>query len=372
MTDDPITGKPFLEPPSTFHGVLDAMLAREAIDPGLASRLTAVREYLDEVDDTPRPFLTVLLRTQGRRIEPLKDALLCLSAQTDTDFEVIVLEHDAFEEDAAAVKQVIARLEPEFAARVRLLEVQGGTRAKPLNVGVLAAKGQYIAVYDDDDVLFANWVESFRAASHGDHGRLLRAVVATQTAAPELWPQDQDGFRTTSWPKAEYPDHFDLLQHLLVNYSPFMSWAFPRSLFFTYGLRFDEQLTVCEDWDVILRGSLICGVDDAPHLTSIYRRWEGGEYSYTKHSTEEWRVAEQRVIDRINSMAITMPVGSMGLMRGMVHYNTALDNYRFMFSGTSLRPPLHHVWNVARPGVKLAVRARNVLRRLRRRNHDSP
>ena len=75
------------------------------------------------------------------------------------------------------------------------------------------------------------------------------------------------GFRTSSWPKAEYPDHFDLLQHLLVNYSPFMSWAFPRSLFFTYGLRFDEQLTVCEDWDVILRGSLICGVDDVPHLT---------------------------------------------------------------------------------------------------------
>ena len=129
MTDDPITGKPFLEPPSTFHGVLDAMLAREAIDPGLASRLTAVREYLDDEDDTLRPFLTVLLRTQGRRLEPLKDALLCLSAQTDPTSRSSCSSTTPSRRMRLRRSKCSTRLEPEFAARVRLLEVQGGTRA---------------------------------------------------------------------------------------------------------------------------------------------------------------------------------------------------------------------------------------------------
>ena len=231
-------------------------------------------------------------------------------------------------------------------------------------MGVLAATGHYIAVYDDDDVLFANWVESFRAASHGDHGRLLRAVVATQTASRELWPQDQDGFRTVSWPEAEYPDHFDLLQHLLVNYSPFMSWAFPRSLFFTYGLRFDEKLLVPRTGTSFCGLAAVrCGGRGGPHcdLPPVARCRDVVHRAFP----DSWLESEQRVIDRIDASVYLMPPGSMQSSRRMIVYNTALDNYRFFFRGTDLRPPLHHVWNVARPGVKLAVRARNVLRRLR-------
>ena len=40
-----------------------------------------------------RPFLSVVMRTQGKRLESFKDALLCLASQTDQDFEVVVVEH---------------------------------------------------------------------------------------------------------------------------------------------------------------------------------------------------------------------------------------------------------------------------------------
>lgn len=352
---------------SSFAALLDSVAAAETVDAGLAERLHAVTEYLSVPDDASRPFLSVLLRTQGRRLEPLKDALLCLSAQTDEDFEVLVLMHDAIPENAADVRAIIDRLAPAFGARVSIHEVTGGTRAKPLNVGVDAARGRYLAVYDDDDLIFANWVEEFRRVSGGNGGRLLRAVVANQTVIPELWPQDQDGFRTASWPRPEYPEHFDQIQHFLVNFSPFMSWAFPRSLFATYGLRFDEELHVCEDWDVILRGSMLCGVDEVPALTSIYRRWEGGESSYSTHSSHDWRESEQRVIDRINDSVMMMPEGTMASLRKMVLLDTALQNYSFMFDGTSLRRPLNHLWDAARPGFKLLVRVRNKVRRLRQR-----
>lgn len=348
-----------------FVGLVDIVSGRAAVDPELRDLLTAVRQKLVEPDDAERPFLSVLLRTQGKRLEPFRDALLCLTAQTDQDFEVIVLEHDAAPEDAAAVRAIIDSQEQSFRDRLRLIEVTGGTRATPLNQGLLASNGHYIAVFDDDDLIFANWVEEFRTGSLVGDGRLLRASVANQVVRPETWPLGEAGFRTGSWPKAEYPVDFDQLQHLLVNYSPFMSWAFPRSLFFLYGVRFDEELLVCEDWDVILRGSLLCGVDDVDALTAIYRRWEGGVSSYTSHSTDAWKASEQRVIDRIDESVIMMPVGAMNAMRRMVLYNTALDNYRFIFNGTTLRFPLNRLWDLVRPGLRLAVRVRSKVRRLR-------
>lgn len=345
--------------------VLAALGAEPAAAPELAEAARTLSALITRDDTVQRPFLSVLLRTQGRRIEPFKDALLCLAAQTDEDFEVIVLAHDAFPEDLAGVTAVVESQPSAFRARITVIEVTGGTRAKPLNVGVEAATGRYLAVFDDDDLLMANWVEEFHSAAAAAPGRLLRAVVANQTAAPELWPHDQDGFRTSSWPKAEYPAQFDQLSHLLVNHSPFMSWAFPRSLFFTLGVRFDEQLVVCEDWDVILRGSLLCGVHDIAALTSLYRRWDRGESSYSLHSSDEWRASEQRVIDRLDAAALLMPPGSMSRLRATMLFTTAMDNYRVLFNGTELRWPLNRAFATLRPGAKFARRVRNRIRRLR-------
>ncbi|MEP6477783.1 MAG: glycosyltransferase family 2 protein [Rhodoglobus sp.] len=353
--------------PSSFVGLIDVISGRKNVDPELHRRLESVRQLLVAPKTHEGPFLTVLVRTQGRRLEPLKDALLCLAGQTVQDFEVILLEHNATKDAAREVRAIVDRLEPEFGSRVRILEVKGGTRSKPLNAGVHEARGRYIAIYDDDDLVFADWIEQFRDTAGTDGDRLARAVVANQVVVPEIWPQGQSGFRTASWPNSEYPKTFDLLQHMLVNYSPFMSWAFPRALFFTYGMRFDENLTVAEDWDVILRGSLLLGVDDVPALTAIYRRWVGGESSYTSHDTESWRASEQAVIDRIDEHVIMMPVGSFNAMRRMVLYNTALDNYRFIFNGTSLRRPLNWAWDAVRPGFRVAVKVRNRIRRLRAR-----
>jgi hypothetical protein len=201
---------------------------------------------------------------------------------------------------------------------------------------------------------------------HGT-GRMLRGIVANQKVTPEVWPHGEAGFRTFSWPAAEYPQTFQPLRHLVVNYSPFMSWAFPRSLFHVLGVRFDEELTVCEDWDVILRGSLLCGVDEVHALTAIYRRWEGGVSSYTLHSTESWRASEQRVIDRINGSVISLPPGSMQEIRSMLLFNEALVRYRFLFKGDELRRPVAVLWRTASPVVRILVRVRNKVRRMRAR-----
>ncbi len=335
------------------------------VDPELARRLEAVGEYIVEPRDEHRPFLTVLLRTQGLRIEPLKDALLCLQGQSSQDFEIVVLVHNATAENAAVVRAVLERQPPALRERIRVEKVEGGTRSKPLNVGVEAARGHYVAIYDDDDLLFGHWVETFEREAAKNDGRLIRSVVATQSVEPERWVGGEAGFRSLSWPNPEYPKEFDQLAHLLVNYSPFMSWAFPREVFFLYGLRFDEDLVVAEDWDMILRGSLLCGVDDVPELTAIYRRWQGAESSYSLHSSAEWLASERRIIDRIDRSVIMMPPGTMAKARRALGDADILRSHRHLFRSNQLRFPLSTAWRIASPFVRNMVRLRDRVRRFR-------
>ena len=349
---------------SSIARLLDDVSSRPHADPRWRAALNEARAVLAADLNSDAPFLSVLLRTQGKRLEPLKDSLLCLAAQTDQDFEVVLLVHDAAADATAEIERIVQWQVASFRKRITVVEVAGGHRGVPLNRGVEIAKGRFVAVYDDDDLVFAHWVEAFRQASLTSD-RLLRSITATQRVRPEAWSAEQAGFRTLNWPAAEYAKSFDQLAHLLVNHSPFMSWAFPAALFRVLGFRFDEELTVCEDWDLILTGMLAFGVTDVPHLTAIYRRWEHGESSYSRHSIASWAQSEQRVIDRIDAGSLLLAPGSMSQLRPIMVQTDALSQYRFLFRGNQLRPPLNYFWRMASPAVRLGVRGRNWLRRRR-------
>jgi len=352
----------------TLTAVLQQAVARPDADPELTARIAAVTDYLSAAsDESSAPFLSVIVRTQGLRIEPFKDVLLCLQAQSTSDFEVIVVVHNADPEHASLVREAVSAFPASFRERVRVIDVEGGSRSRPLNVGLEHANGRYLSFYDDDDIVFAHWVESFVTGAKQSPGVLLRAVVANQPVEPEVWARGVSGLRSAAWPRPEWDDSFDLVGHLVVNKSPFMSWAFPRTLFSTLGVRFDEELVAAEDWDVILQGALMLGVADVPELTSIYRRWTNAESSYTAHSGDDWRQSEQRVIDRINAMVLTLPPGNSVPLRQQVLFAEALHHYRFLFKGHQLRQPLLGAWKAAAPGMRLAVRVRDKVRRMRSR-----
>ncbi len=345
--------------PSMIAGILTDLAHQPHMDGKSSAKLLGLVSEFGLLPDETRPFLTVLLRTQGNRIEPLKDSLLCLAAQTDTDFELIVLAHNTNEEASRAIGRIVAEQPEGFAQRIRTVAVRGGTRGTPLNEGLKLANGSYIAVFDDDDLIFANWVEMFHQQAAHAGGRVLRARTAVQGIAPETWPHGQSGFRTASWPAAEYPAKFDVLQHFRVNQTPFMSLAFPRVVFSRLGLTFDERLSVCEDWDIILRASLFCGVEDVPALTSIYRRWAAGNSSYTDHSTDAWVASEARVVDKMNSRPIVLPPGAVAEIRELLADREVL-----------LKILSSRAWRLSRPirgMVRVAAAARKVVKELRRR-----
>ncbi len=252
-------------------------------------------------------FLSVIIRTQGKRIEMLREALLCLEAQTCTDFEVWVLGHNVEQDDKEKVLAVIGDFTQEFKDRIFYEDVTGGTRTTPLTHGFERANGQYITIFDDDDLVFDNWVETFYDLYLENPGKILHAyAVAQDWKLVENMPVAISPFNNI------YCRDFIMTNQIVYNNCPIMTLAFPAYAYKILGIKFNEELNTTEDWDFLMRTSFICGVCDSKNVTSIYRFWKNVQNSQSLHNEDEWMENCKNIQKGFRKFTIPMNVGEIG------------------------------------------------------------
>lgn len=271
-------------------------------------------EPLPPVKTPHAPLFTVLTRTQGTRMETLREVLLCLSAQTMGDFEHLIIAHNATPEAVKEIRSMIAEQSDWTRTRVRFEEVHGGTRTTPLNAGFQLATGKYVVILDDDDIVFANWLETFRNIARERPGALLRAV-ATRQEFTWAYVEGKRSARAVGAMHRDYASTFDYLAHLEVSQTPPVSIAFPRFLFSRHGMHFDESLTTTEDWDYIMRCAARVGVGCSEEITCIYRWWVGAENSRTVHKQAEWISNHILIQEKIDASVNLLEPGSTSRYR---------------------------------------------------------
>lgn len=254
------------------------------------------------------PFLTVVTRTQGRRMHCLEDMFTCLAAQTDRDFEVLLMAHRVDDQHLEALRELVATLPSWLQDVVRVIPVERPGRAAPLNEGFSAARGRYIVALDDDDTVLSHYVATFKAGAAVRDGQLIRAACARQDVAPV---GDLDTLCAVSVDDVfrDWPMDFALFDHVTANHSPFMSIAFPRGVFHDLGMRFDETLDTTEDWDYIVRCASVVGVSSAREITCVYRWWVHTGSSREVHTKAEWDEARLRVQRRTEQAVLLLPPG---------------------------------------------------------------
>lgn len=307
-----------------LHRFLDGLIT-DATPVAVADAVAALQRAVRDDAEGTRPFLSVILRTQGTRIEPLREALSSLSTQSYDDFEVVLVVHSADAGASARVNELVAEQPRALSDRIRTHVVTSGGRSAPLNAGLENAQGRYVAVFDDDDLLLEDWVSTFAESEAAAAGRLMRARVGTQDVRAG---GVVDGIATSgihSPVRDEYPLHFDAFRHFELNASPFMGWAFPRILFSRLGVRFDESLDLCEDWDVVLRGTTMLGVHEIDRVTAVYRRWSTADSSVATESGADWAASERVVIERLDSAPLLLDAGSVHRIRGLLADSDALN-----------------------------------------------
>lgn len=267
-----------------------------------------------------QPFLSIVTRTQGRRPGTLRDVLLALAAQSCDDFELIVVGHKLDHPAQLLVERILEDSPQSLRAKTRLIRVEHGNRTAPLNEGFAEARGDYIAILDDDDLPMAHWIETFRDMARKQPGTVLRTIAVKQECDEVRGRFGGPVARAIGSFQNEYPMRFDLFQHLRVNLTPPIALAFPRAVFQDFGIRFDEALTTTEDWDFLMRAAFVCGVSSAESVTCIYRWWKSEESSRSVHSPEEWRDNYHRILQRFDQMPVLMPAGTTRRLRDAINH----------------------------------------------------
>ncbi|MCS7482118.1 methyltransferase domain-containing protein [Umezawaea endophytica] len=308
-SDQSRAGHPLFEPKSTLGALVDQVRSG-ADEHGKVNQF--VRRYhrgaarVAVAVEEEQPFLTVVMRTQGKRPDTLVDVLCCLGAQTDLDFEVVMVVHDSSME--TEVRGVVDQFEGNLAHRVTVVPCDGGTRGRPANAGLAAARGEYVVFLDDDDLVTANWVENIKSGARTSPGTLVRWWAAEQHR--EWAPNGLLATHTATGPLTPtYATRFDMVKHIRQNETPFHCFAFPRVLV-EMGFRFDESLTVCEDWEFLVRAASFCGVHDTEEMTSIYNKWSEKSSSHAV-ATDEWLVMRSMVHVALDEKPLLLPPGSV-------------------------------------------------------------
>ncbi|MBQ3171925.1 MAG: glycosyltransferase family 2 protein [Mailhella sp.] len=263
---------------------------------------TFIRTYLpivQRVYSSDIYFLSVIMRTQGKRPHELFEALFSLTLQLDKDFEVLVVCHNADDSALVSVQDILCN-ESLSSLTIRMIQVDGGSRATPLNHGFAHARGEYIACLDDDDTVSDNWVSSFHKAANARPGTMLHTQIIVQE-----WDRDENGAFPCGDENHIYCKPYNEIIQLAYNSCPLHSIAFPGYIFRQCGIIFNEELTTVEDWDMLIRVQGLTGVTEIPHPTGLYKFWKNRDNSYSSHSQEEWAKNHKLVKDNIaNSLYI--------------------------------------------------------------------
>jgi glycosyltransferase involved in cell wall biosynthesis len=181
------------------------------------------------------PFFSVIVPVYNRS-DTLAAALGSVFAQTDQDFEIIVVDDGSIDNPQAVVDAIA---DP----RIRFLRQanRGGGHAR--NVGIDLARGDFVAFLDSDDIFLPRHLESMR--------RLLAGTEATVGYAPVL--VDRGIGRTiVKPPRAIAPDEH-MAVYLLCDrgFVPTITTVAPRTL--AAQVRYNENLRSAEDTDFALR-----------------------------------------------------------------------------------------------------------------------
>jgi GT2 family glycosyltransferase len=208
------------------------------------------------------PRVSVLMLTFNRP-QFISRAIESIRAQTFADWELLLV-HDGPNEETARIAGEWAAREP----RLRYIRrIQPGNIAEANNHGIREARGEYIAILDDDDFWRLNDKLARQVAfldAHPDHVACGGGSVCI----------NERGEETLRYLKPEH--HDDIVRGALVaNPMIHSTTLYRKAAAFAAGL-YDESLAGYQDWDLWLKLARIGKLYNFQEYFLTYQIWEGG------------------------------------------------------------------------------------------------
>ena len=218
------------------------------------------------IEVSESPFVSIITRTHGARHRDLllKQAGASVFNQTYKNVEWVVVE-DGGETQKSVFKQLLANRPPSAKT---LFTVSGvGGRSAAGNFGLEQSSGEFACFLDDDDLLYADHVETLLSALQSKSAVAAYALAfEAQTKFNEMGLYHEEKLATSQLHRQPW-DYEVLKDH---NFIPIQALLFSRSLFAKRG-GFDTSLDQLEDWNLWLRYGFGNSFEYVPKTTSIFR-----------------------------------------------------------------------------------------------------
>ena len=299
-----------------------------------------VEESLKKKDNSP--FLSIVVRTQGRREESLREVFLCLEGQQNQDYEVLLIGHKLNEEQRELVQLIMEQQSDAMRKKIRFIPLDSGNRTTPLNLGFASAWGKYIVTLDDDDIVLDNWVSNFYNATKEHDGKVLYNYALAQNWSVLEKGDYKGALRAESAFDMEFARDYNEVFQVELNRCPPVGLAYPAVAFQKLGIIFDEELATTEDWDYLMRVAYVCGVHSIAEPACIYRKWVNAETSFTVHKQEEWARNYDTIVEKIDSKMMCLPAGRAADIFQLIKDRT------WLLSGVATVQDKSHIFNCER------------------------
>jgi glycosyltransferase involved in cell wall biosynthesis len=102
---------------------------------------------------TYAPFFSIIISTKNR-LDLLQQMIGSIEQQTFTNYEVIII-------DDHSTDTTVSYLESILSPKYRYATNNGNERSAARNTGIALAKGEYLCIIDDDDLLSAKYLQDF-------------------------------------------------------------------------------------------------------------------------------------------------------------------------------------------------------------------
>jgi GT2 family glycosyltransferase/2-polyprenyl-3-methyl-5-hydroxy-6-metoxy-1,4-benzoquinol methylase len=216
--------------------------------------------------DSCPPRVSIITRTYQGRGPLLRQTILSVFNQTYPAIELLIVE-DGGETQRSLVDEMAA-LAPghvtlKFIANKKLGRSAAG------NTGLSNASGQFMMFLDDDDIIFADHLETLAAPLLENSALAATYALAFEVATSFNAGKSrylEEGFQTHDIHRQEW-DYSVLQNH---NFIPIQAILFRRRLFEERG-GFDQELDQLEDWNLWLRYGYQNQFKFIPKTTSYYR-----------------------------------------------------------------------------------------------------
>ncbi|PWB44012.1 MAG: hypothetical protein C3F12_12300 [Candidatus Methylomirabilota bacterium] len=252
------------------------------------------------------PLVSVIVPTCNRP-ETLRTTLDSITGQTYPNIEIIIVN-----DGDADLQEVVNTYRQQRPVTYVVHDRNRGTGAAR-NTGLKLARGEYIAYLDDDDRYLPDHIAVLTTAlnAHPDH-------VAAYALATEVTQIERNGQRESLRRQVTYNRPFNPHQMLVANYIPNLCLMHRRSACEKIGGH-DEELTMLEDWDFLIKLSRISDFVHVPQVTAEYCVAVGSGHRnrldehaitatrtiyerYAVHAAPTVREAQQAYLDRLGTV----------------------------------------------------------------------